>query len=88
MECFAKGRPHLFSMANEEVLVYYFGREMTEDILRKKEKSPDILNKRKPIFRTDTGEIYKSILDASKKLGIGKTAVRSEANRGGWLRFV
>lgn len=88
MTLFAKKRPYLFSSANKEYLLYYFGESLTETILSHKDKCPDTLSKKRPILRVDTGEIYKSILEASKRLGIGKTAVRSEAKRGGWLRFV
>lgn len=88
MKAFAKEKPHLFSSANQEYLLYYFGEELTQAILDAKEKSYEVVSRKKPIKRKDTGEVYTSIFEASKQLKMDKNAVRREAQRGGWLQFV
>lgn len=87
MKEFATQKPHLFSAINPDILIYYFGEDLTNVILNAKDKCPDFLNQKKPIQRKDNGVIYPSIREASMKLNMNKTSVRYQAKHNGWLQF-
>jgi hypothetical protein len=87
MRKFATEKPHLFSAVSEDVLIYYFGNNLTRLILSNKKTCPDFQPKYR-IQRLDNKFIYPSLYKAAKDLGMRKEAVKREAKRNGWLRFV
>jgi hypothetical protein len=87
MTRFAEEKPHLLSSVSEDILSYYFGDELTKIILSNRHKCPD-LQPRFKIQRLDNHVIYPSLYKAAKDLGMREEAVKREAQRNGWLRFV
>jgi hypothetical protein len=88
MCAFASRKPQQFASIAEDILAYYFGDDLTEFILSKREECPVLKRKPKKIKRMDTGDIYPSLTVASKYLGMSRNSIRVEAQRNGWLRFV
>jgi hypothetical protein len=83
MENFMKRKPYLFKKAPDDIIEYYFGREMVD--LVKQSKSP---REPRPIMRTDNGQVFPSINQASKSLKLAPLTIITEANReNGWLRY-
>jgi hypothetical protein len=87
MTYFAGQNPHLFSGIHKDILLYYFGDNLTTIILGHKPPRQYIYKLPQKIKRTDTGEVYPSLSEASKSLGISKHLVKVQAQRNGWLRF-
>lgn len=83
---FAKRKPHLFKKIDQEILVYYLGEEIIKIISTEKKVCYDTTPKK--VKRLDTGEIYQSLSEATRKLNLHRGTIIREAQRNGWLRFV
>lgn len=89
MADFAKEKPHLFTEVPEDILVYYFGDEVTTRVIDYKKKHPHPVGISRPVYRIDTGKQYKSLHEAEDETGISRHSLAREAKRSdGWLRFV
>lgn len=89
MTDFAREKPHLFTEVPEDVLVYYFGDEVTARVIDYKKKHPHPVGISRPVYRIDTGKQYKSLHEAENETGISRQSLTREAKRSnGWLRFV
>jgi hypothetical protein len=89
MTNFAREKPHLFTEVPEDILVYYFGGEVTAKVIDYKRKHPHPIGISRPVYRIDTGKQYKSLHEAEEETGISRQSLTREAKRSdGWLRFV
>jgi hypothetical protein len=89
MTSFAREKPHLFTEVPEDILVYYFGDEVTAKVIDYKRKHPHPIGISRPVYRIDTGKQYKSLHEAEDETGISRQVLTREAKRSdGWLRFV
>lgn len=87
MKDFACQKPFLFADISKDILLYYFGEKVTNQILASKPLRDKLVGN-KQITRIDTGETYTSIREASRKTGIIRCTIKREAERDGWLKFV
>lgn len=82
----AKSKPHLFSAVEPDILEYFFGEELTKEILRNKNKCYEWKCRTRLIKRTDTGEVVKGVKNLARQLNIDPRTIRAELKRqNGWL---
>lgn len=80
--------PHLLSDVNPDILVYYFGEELTNKILAHKVVRDKIVKIPAKVKRVDNGMVYPSLRVAEKNLKMSRCAITAETKRNGWLRKV
>lgn len=89
MKEFILAKPYLFSDINPEILEYYFGKEVADIVLKNKEKRRELVPLKRKIMRTDTGEIYPSVRQASKALYRSRFVLYKELKKeNGLVRYV
>lgn len=88
MTDFAKRRPDLLSIVDQEILEYFFEADLVK-LINDHKADREKISKKKEVRRIDTGKIYPSIRQASKELGVRRRSVQEEVARpDGWLQLV
>lgn len=84
MRKFANEKPHLFTLINKDILLYYFDEELVNKI----SKSNNLNYKPQKVKASD-GRIFSSLREASRKLNISLRTISSEVKRpDGWLKVI
>jgi hypothetical protein len=82
-------KPYLFSDINPDVLEYYFGKDVADVVSNSKNLRERVVPLKRKVMRTDTGEIYPSVSQASKALYHSRFVLYKELKKeDGLVRYV
>lgn len=82
----ATAKPYLFSAVDPDILDYFFGEELTKEILRHKQRCYEYRCRPRFIKRTDTGEVVEGVKNLARQLRVSPCVIRRELKKkDSWL---